>query len=81
MDKVDQIFGVFYEVPVTEEEAEKAEELLTIPEEVVSLSAQRTEAKAAKDWELADSLRKRITELGFAVKDVKGGDPIISRIE
>jgi hypothetical protein len=30
----------------------------------------------AKKRELADSLQARITELGFAVKDVKGGEPI-----
>jgi cysteinyl-tRNA synthetase len=42
---------------------------------------QRTAAKDAKDWELADSLQARITEFGFAIKDVKGGEPIISPIE
>ena len=34
---------------------------------------------AAKDWELADSLRSKIAALGFVVKDVLGGDPIVSR--
>jgi hypothetical protein len=47
----------------------------------MELVGQRTAAKDAKDWELADSLRARISELGFAVKDVKGGEPIISPIE
>jgi cysteinyl-tRNA synthetase len=43
---------------------------------------QRTAAKDdAKDWKLADSLQARNTELGFAVKDFKGGEPIISPIE
>jgi cysteinyl-tRNA synthetase len=47
----------------------------------MELVDQRSSAKDAKDWELADSLRARITELGFAVKDVKGGDPIVSRLD
>ncbi|EED93584.1 probable cysteinyl-trna synthetase, partial [Thalassiosira pseudonana CCMP1335] len=44
-----------------------------IPQDVMDLVVQRSAAKDAKDWDLADSLRTRITELGFAVKDVKGG--------
>lgn len=48
----------------------------------MDLVSQRAAAKEAKDWELADSLRRRITELGFAVKDVKGGgEPLVSRVE
>ena len=53
---------------------------MEIPENVLELVKSRSAAKDAKDWELADSLRSRITELGFVVKDVKGGDPIISRL-
>jgi len=83
--QMDQVFGIFYEVP----ESHASDEELDIgdatsggvPEEVMELVNQRTAAKDSKDWELADSLRARITELGFAVKDVKGGDPIVSRVE
>ena len=46
----------------------------------MELVVQRTAAKDAKDWEMADSLRAMITELGFAVKDVKGGDTIVSKV-
>jgi len=85
MDQMDQIFGVFYEVPLTKEEEEQQQngdggDDASVPEEVLQLVSERTAAKDAKDWELADSLRSRITELGFAVKDVKGGEPIVSRI-
>ena len=82
MDRMDDIFGIFYDVPLTEEEKEAEEDAQddSVPEEVLQLVSERSAAKDAKDWELADSLRKRITELGFAVKDVKGGDPIVSRI-
>eukprot|EP00977_Amphora_coffeiformis_P025136 scaffold18373_cov154-Amphora_coffeaeformis.AAC.3 len=80
LEKMDQVFGVFYEVPMTVEEDKAAENDDSVPGEVLELVSKRSAAKEAKDWELADSLRSRITELGFAVKDVKGGEPIISRL-
>lgn len=82
--QMDQIFGIFYTVPPSKEhesaggEGGEAESHV-IPDEVMELVMQRVEAKDAKDWELADSLRARITELGFTVKDVKGGDPVVTR--
>jgi cysteinyl-tRNA synthetase len=83
--QMDQIFGLLYTVPPAKGEdgkliEEEPEEDDVVPDEVLELVKSRSAAKDAKDWELADSLRSRITELGFAVKDVKGGDPIISRI-
>ncbi len=87
MRKMDEVFGIFYEVPLTKEEEEQQQQEesepkdLTTPDEVLELVVQRTNAKEAKDWELADSLRARITELGFVVKDVKGGDPIVTKLE
>jgi cysteinyl-tRNA synthetase len=78
MTQMDQVFGLFYTVPGFEEEENDS---INVPENVMELVEQRMEAKDNKDWELADSLRARITELGFAVKDVKGGEPIISPIE
>jgi cysteinyl-tRNA synthetase len=93
--QMDEIFGIFYDVPLTdEEEKERAAKRSkgddddgsdlapdSIPSEVMQLVMRRSEAKEAKDWELADSLRTRITELGFAVKDVKGGEPVVTRVE
>lgn len=89
--KMDEVFGIFYDVPLTEDEKEqqkmdggaegKSSAAVEISDEVMQLVLERTDAKEAKDWELADSLRSRITELGFAVKDVKGGDPIVTKIE
>ena len=81
LTQMDKVFGIFYQVPMTEEEQAKEDSQETVPEKVRQLVDQRTEAKESKDWELADSLRARIAELGFAVKDVKGGEPIISRVE
>ena len=82
--QMDQIFGLLYTVPAAKNEdgtiieEDSADD--EIPANVLDLVKSRSAAKEAKDWELADSLRSRITELGFAVKDVKGGEPIISRL-
>jgi cysteinyl-tRNA synthetase len=85
LTQMDKVFGIFYEVPLTEQQQQKADEADAgsgeIPEEVAQLVVQRSEAKEAKDWGLADSLRARITDLGFVVKDVKGGGPVVSPIE
>jgi cysteinyl-tRNA synthetase len=85
MDQMDKVFGIFYQVPTTAEEQAKEEESDIIPDEVMDevmdLVHQRAKAKEGKDWDLADSLRDQILELGFTVKDVKGGDPLVSRIE
>ena len=43
------------------------------PEEAVRLLNERTEARAAKNWALADELRNRLAQLGFAVEDSKQG--------
>jgi len=88
MHQMDQVFGIFYEVPQEKnddgsekDEEDEPAEGSSIPDDVMTLVQSRTDAKEAKDWDLADSLRSRITELGFAVKDVKGGDPIVSRLD
>jgi len=78
--QMDTVFGIFYEVPRYEGLEEDEEEEGEIPEEVMTLVKERLEAKEGKDWDLADSLRGRIKELGFSVKDVKGGDPIVTKI-
>lgn len=43
------------------------------PEEAVRLLNERIEARAAKNWALADELRNRLAQLGFAVEDSKQG--------
>lgn len=83
LKQMDKVFGVFYDVPNAKNddgtEVAEANDSDSVPEEVMILVQSRTAAKEAKDWELADSLRNQISELGYSVKDVKGGDPIISR--
>ena len=46
----------------------------------MDLVRQRAEAKETKDWAAADKLRDEITAAGYAVKDVKDGEPLITRI-
>lgn len=85
LEQMDTVFGVFYDVPNaknddgTEITETNDSDLDSIPEQVMILVQSRTAAKDAKDWELADSLRNQISDLGYTVKDVKGGDPIVSR--
>jgi len=85
LEKMDRVFGIYYDVPKekgedgVDMEDVVSEDELSVPEDVMDLVAQRSAAKDAKDWGLADTLRSQITELGFAVKDVKGGDPIVSK--
>jgi cysteinyl-tRNA synthetase len=81
MQEMDRVFGIFYQLPSHYHGDSDVEEDGGVPSQVLNLVSQRNAAKEAKDWELADSLRARITELGFAVKDVKGGQPVVTRIE
>jgi cysteinyl-tRNA synthetase len=44
---------------------------------VVKLAEDRWNAKASKDFALADELRKQVTALGFVIKDTKDSYSII----
>ena len=81
LTEMDSVFGIFYEVPMSDEEIEKENAANEVPAEVMELVNARSNAKECKDWGLADELRDRITELGFQVKDVKGGVPEITPLE
>ncbi len=48
-------------------------EIVEIPEEVKQLSLQREEARKTKNWQLADELRKKISDHGFTIEDSKEG--------
>jgi cysteinyl-tRNA synthetase len=47
----------------------------TAPPEVVQLAGRRAEARAARDWALADRLRDELTAAGWEVRDVEGIPP------
>lgn len=80
---MDKVFGVFYDVPKMTNGVNNIEvctENIPVPNEVLELVRSRAIAKDSKDWVLADSIRDRLAELGYSVKDVKNGEPVISRI-
>jgi cysteinyl-tRNA synthetase len=52
-------------------EADRTED---VPEEIIALANKRKEAKANKDFKLADELRQKINELGYELLDKKGGE-------
>jgi cysteinyl-tRNA synthetase len=45
----------------------------TLVEKVVELVGRRTEARAAKNFAAADSIRAELSSLGVAIKDLPGG--------
>jgi cysteinyl-tRNA synthetase len=47
-----------------------------IPPEVQQLIEQRAAARAAKNWQESDSLRQKIADLGWTVKDTKDGQKV-----
>ena len=72
------LLGFFREDPQTyiaRAEAKKVEETPSndAPAEVMALVNERAEAKANKNWALADEIRAKITALGYSVKDTKDG--------
>lgn len=50
-----------------------------IPEEIVNLVQQRTQARAEKRWSDADGLRQQVLEAGFEIEDTPQGPRIRSR--
>ena len=48
-------------------------EALPVPKELEEALAKRLEARAKKDWALADTLRDFITSRGFVIEDTPQG--------
>ena len=65
----DQVFGLKFD-SIT-----KAEEQ-TFPSQALALLDQRTEAKKARNWALADSLRSELESMGYVVKDTPSGSSL-----
>jgi cysteinyl-tRNA synthetase len=65
-DELTGILGLLYN---TSDENE-------IPQEVLDLAQQRTEARKAKDFAKADELRDKITALGYSIKETRQGTEI-----
>jgi len=79
LEAMDNVLGVFYSVPGLEDEDSSKE--AEVPEEVFKLGAERKEAKASKDWAKADSIRDKLLEMGYSIKDVQGGEFEFTRIK
>ncbi|GKY90834.1 hypothetical protein MPSEU_000056200 [Mayamaea pseudoterrestris] len=82
MTQMDQVFGIFYAASSIDGDNDSANGQAgddPVPSKVMDLVSQRSAAKEAKDWALADSLRARIKELGYEVKDNKGAASTVSR--
>lgn len=56
-----------------------AEESAPIPAEVQKLADDRAAAKAAKDWALADKIRKVVEDMGWLIQDSKEGIKIVRK--
>ena len=50
-----------------------------IPKEIKALAEQRKEARKAKDFALADSLRDKIAELGYVIEETRQGTKITKK--
>lgn len=50
-----------------------------IPQEVNTLVAERTEVRAAKNWQRADEIRDELAKLGYEVKDTPQGPQIAKK--
>jgi cysteinyl-tRNA synthetase len=73
--EMDRIFGLKFketvENPDFSSKAAAAE--TSIPNEITALSDERKAAKLAKNYALADELRKKIEEMGYKLADTKDG--------
>ena len=52
---------------------DKVLELSELPPEVLALLEERRLAREARDWAKSDSLREKLREMGYAVKDLRDG--------
>ncbi len=72
LEKIEAAFTMFDRVlGLFREGLPKAE--LEVPEEVRRLVQEREEARSAKDWSLADTLREKVAEMGFTIEDRADG--------
>jgi cysteinyl-tRNA synthetase len=51
----------------------RSEAAAAVPDEILGWARERDDARAAKDWARADSLRDRITAAGYVVEDTPAG--------
>ena len=57
----------------------ESEIVADVPADIQALAQQRWEAKAAKDWATADTLRKQLEAAGWLIKDSKEGFTVVAK--
>jgi len=80
LEKMDSIFGIFYEVPGREVEAERDSALDEAPAELAALLVERLIAKQAKDFGRADEIRDLCAAAGYAIVDAKDAPSTLKKI-
>lgn len=65
-DKLTGVLGILYNRKASED----------IPQEILELAKQRTEARKAKNFALADQIRDKISQLGYTIKETRQGTEI-----
>jgi cysteinyl-tRNA synthetase len=73
---VDELLGLQF---IARAEKLLAEEATPIPADVQKLADDRTAAKAAKDWALADQIRDQVEDMGWLIQDSKEGMKIVKK--
>ena len=67
LEEIDQVLGVFYQLP--DDEAVEAD----LPEELKALIAEREAARKARNWARADEIRDTFQDLGYTLEDTPEG--------
>jgi cysteinyl-tRNA synthetase len=70
--EIGKVLGIFFEDPeaylLQDRERETKKRNLNVAE-IGSLIAERNTARSAKDWQKADDIRKKLTEMGISIRD------------
>ena len=84
IERMDSVLGLFYQVPTAYFSSEAlqvaAMASAPIPEDIFELARRRVDFKSKKMFAEADDMRRQITEAGYAVKDLKGGEFELTRL-
>lgn len=80
LHRINKVYGVLYDMPqdyFPDNIAQDGESM--VPEEVIDLAKRRVALKAQSNYAEADTLRKRILELGYTVIDASDGYTLVKQ--
>jgi len=72
--KFDKVLGL--DLDKLKEADKNVDKNADIPSEIIALAEERTQAKKARDFALADEIRSKISALGYEIKDTREGSVI-----